>query len=143
MESGLNDVNKETGVSVKRENPSDPLARLEEVGAKFLQDVGARKAVLQPELDEALAIIRDNGREHYGEFVSEAYSDFATAFMGRVMPVYGRDYIEFWPTVDRWLFENVYSKGAEMEMLALFQSRGASVVLGILKDLTPQDAPSP
>lgn len=122
-------------------NPQNPDAKLEEVGVAFLAWAEGKKTEWRDQLDEALGLVNEHGRGHYGEMLSESYSDFNTAFSSRVMPVYNKEYIEFWPTVDRWLFENVYKKGAEMEMLALFQHRGPEKVLEVLHHLAPAAGP--
>jgi hypothetical protein len=128
---------------IQPKNPSaeDRQAKLEEVGAAFLAWAEGKKVEWREQLDEALALVKEHGRGVYGEMLSESYSDFNTAFSLRVMPVYDREYIDFWQTTDQWLFENVYKKGAEMEMLALFQHRGPDKVLEVLRYLAPVSSP--
>jgi hypothetical protein len=127
---------------LRPKNPENPQAKLEEVGAAFLEWAEGKKTEWREQLDEALGLVSEHGRGVYGEMLSESYSDFNTAFSCRVMPVYNKEYIDFWPTVDRWLFDNVYKKGAEMEMLALFQHRGPEKVLEVLHYLAPAAAPT-
>lgn len=126
---------------VRSTNPDDPQVKLKEIGAAFLEWAEGKKIEWRAQLDEALALVNEHGRGVYGEMISESYADFNTAFSLRVMPVYDKAYIDFWPTVDRWLFANVYKKGAEMEMLALFQHRGPDKVLEVLRNLAPTASP--
>jgi hypothetical protein len=135
--NGDHNFNHERLLRPKNPGPEERQSKLEEIGTAFLAWVEGKKTEWREQLDEALGLVNEHGRGVYGEMISESYSDFTTGFACRVMPVYNKEYIEFWPTVDRWLFDNVYKKGAEMEMLALFQHRGPEKVLEVLHNLAP------
>jgi hypothetical protein len=135
------DPRAEGGVRQKPKNPADPKAELERVGGNFLSWA---KGALEDDhfknrLAEANELLEEHGRGHYSDFLMESFADFKTHFMAQIMPVYDKDYIDFWPEVDRWLFDNV--KSGNMELLAMFNDRGAAKVLEVMHNIAPTAGP--
>lgn len=106
-----------------KSNPADPLTVLEQVGGKILRDIDNFQRENEKTLSEMVDKVR-NDYGLYGEWISECLSDFTTHLAAKVMPVYDKSYIEFWPKVDQWVYENVYKKGSPAILSAMSLDRG-------------------
>lgn len=139
--NGGKDPKAEKGERKKLSNPENPQAVLDAVGNSFLTwaATALEDELFKNRLREANELLEEHGRGHYAEFLMESFEDFKTHFMARIMPVYDKDYIDFWPKVDRWFADNV--KSGNMELLAIFYDRGAGKALEVMHNLAPAASP--
>lgn len=100
-----------------------PENEIEEVLAEYSK----WKATAPERHAEALAAMKATilEDEHaYDDFLGEAMSEFKTYLLNRALPEYGQEWVDGFRQVDKWVFENVESRGLEAKLLALVSYRG-------------------
>lgn len=132
---------KKENKAPKPSNPADPAAALREIGGRYLEwmEKSLSDTHFINRLREANELLDAHGHDHYAEFFMDCFADFKTHLMLRIMPVYNKEYIEFWPTFDQWTADNIKTRDAQL--LSIFYDRGAENALTVMNNLAPADAP--